>query len=300
MFKQLISVASAPDQSVSLTSRPSASVHDYVLHRAPKNREAPNKSVRREFDAAIFDMDGVVTNTAGLHSKAWKRMFDEYLRCRAATRHEAFFEFTHEHDYLGFVDGRPRDKGIEAFLNSRGINLPLGSSADPRTTESICGLGNHKNEVFHKLIQSDGVRLFESTIGLIHAMLQIGIRIGLATSSKNAAAILEKTGVAPLFATVVDGIVSAQRGLRGKPEPDIFAAALADLNVQCSRAIVFEDAISGVQGGVRGGFALVVGVAREGNVRELRDAGADLVVTDLGETSVDQINQLITAKRAGW
>jgi beta-phosphoglucomutase family hydrolase len=252
---------------------------------------------QRDFDAAIFDMDGVITKTAAVHSTAWKRMFNEYLKIRAASHHEPFKEFTHAYDYLTYVDGRPRYKGVEAFLNSRGINLPLGSPDDLPGTETICGLGNRKNVLFNQVLESEGVNLFDSTIALIEEMRQCGIKVGLATSSKNSAVVLNKTGTAHLFATVVDGVVSAKLGLKGKPEPDIFTTASANLGVPCARAIVVEDAVSGIQAGAKGGFAAVIGVARENNARELRDHGADLVVTDLGDTSVDEISRLVRAKR---
>jgi beta-phosphoglucomutase family hydrolase len=252
----------------------------------------------RPFEAAIFDMDGVITRTADVHSTAWKRMFDEYLRLREAQYREPFREFTHAGDYRAHVDGRPRYKGVEAFLKSRGISLPLGSPEDLPGTETICGLGNRKNAIFNQVLESEGVSLFDSTIALIEEMRQRGIKIGLATSSNNSAIVLNKTGTAHLFATVVDGIVSAKLGLKGKPEPDIFATASANLGVPSARAIVVEDAVSGVQAGAKGGFALVIGVAREDNARELRDNGADVVVRDLAETSLEQINRLVQHKRA--
>jgi len=264
----------------------------------PGASEAGESSVL-QFDAAIFDMDGVITKTAAVHSLAWKRMFDDFLRIRAASRREPFKEFSHEHDYLSYVDGRPRYKGVETFLKSRRIDLPFGSPEDPPGNETVCALGNQKNAFFNQVIETDGVSLFDSTIELIQEMLRRGIKVGLATSSKNSAVILKKTGTAPLFATVVDGIVSERLGLKGKPEPDIFTAACSNLSVPFARAIVIEDAVSGVQAGAKGGFGLVIGVAREDNVEELRMHGAGLVVRDLSETSVEKINLLLKAKRTG-
>jgi beta-phosphoglucomutase family hydrolase len=258
----------------------------------------PGAGSARHFDAAIFDMDGVITKTAAVHSTAWKRMFDEYLSARAASLHERFYEFTHAQDYLPYVDGRPRYNGVEAFLTSRGINLPFGSPDDLPGTETICGLGNRKNALFNQIIEQEGVGLYDSTIALIREMLQRGIKVGLATSSKNSAVILQKTGTASLFATVVDGIESARLGLRGKPEPDIFTRAAANLGVPNARAIVIEDAVTGVQAGAAGGFALVIGVARENNEPALREHGAGLVVRDLAEVRVEQINALIGNKCA--
>lgn len=243
-------------------------------------------------------MDGVITDTAAVHSTSWKRMFDEYLQLRAERDGEPFREFTHAHDYRSYVDGRPRYQGVAAFLKSRGISLPPGLPQDVAGAETICGLGNRKNVFFRQILANEGVSLFDSTVALIHAMLRRGIKVGLATSSNNAGIVLAKTGTADLFAAIVDGVVSERLGLRGKPAPDIFTTAATQLGVSNSRTIVVEDAVSGVQAGAGGGFALVIGVAREGNARELREHGADLVVEDLRETSIEEIDRLIRAKRA--
>ena len=251
-----------------------------------------------DFDAAIFDMDGVITQTAAVHSLAWKRMFDEYLRSREVRLGEPFREFTHAEDYLSYVDGRPRYRGVETFLRSRGIEIPFGSPEDLPRNETVSGLGKRKNELFNQILERDGVSVYPSSLALIGELQQRGIRIGLATSSKNSAVILNKTDTGRLFATVVDGLVSEKLGLKGKPEPDIFTTASANLKTPPARAIVIEDAVSGVQAGARGGFALVVGIARENNARELSENGADLVVSDLAETSVEQINQRVRTKRA--
>jgi len=249
------------------------------------------------FDAVIFDMDGVITRTAAVHSLAWKRMFDEYLRARALRLQEPFREFTHGGDYLAYVDGKPRYKGVDSFLRSRGIALEMGTPDDPPGNETVCGLGNRKNTLFNEIIRTEGVGLYDSTIALIGTLLSRGVKVGLATSSKNSELILRSSGTTSLFATVVDGIVSEKLGLKGKPEPDIFTTAAANLGVPCSRSIVVEDAVSGVQAGSRGGFALVVGVAREHNGHELQAAGADLVVEDLSETSIDELHRLVLARR---
>ncbi len=253
---------------------------------------------RLYFKAAIFDMDGVVTNTAAVHSAAWKEMFDAYLRSWAAIQGKPFAEFTLDGDYLAYVDGRPRYNGVERFLKSRGIELPRGNPDDPPGIETVCGLGNRKNVIFKQILERDGVRTFESTVLLMREMIQRGIKIGLATSSFNSGVVLGKTGTTELFETVVDGVVSAKRGLKGKPEPDIFSATAGNLGVPNAEAIVIEDAISGVQAGAKGGFALVVGIAREGDGHELRRNGADVVVRDLSETSLEAINRLVQEKRA--
>lgn len=285
----LISVASTYNQPTSPGSPPFG---------AERTRQLTSPEAEaREFDAAIFDMDGVITQTVAVHALAWKRMFDEYLRSWAANHHAQFCEFTPQ-DYLAYVDGRPRYQGVEALLKARGITLPFGSPSDQPGTATICGLGNAKNAEFNRIIASAGVAVYDSTVALIQALLVRGVRIGLATSSRNSAVVLAKTGIAGLFGTVVDGTVSEQLGLTGKPAPDIFVTAARNLAVANTRAIVVEDAVAGVQAGARGGFGLVIGVARENNVDELRASGADLVVQDLAETNVEEIGRLVRAKRA--
>jgi beta-phosphoglucomutase-like phosphatase (HAD superfamily) len=250
------------------------------------------------FEAAIFDMDGVVTNTAAAHSVAWKQTFDEFLKQRVANHGEQFTEFSRD-DFRRFVDGRPRYNGVDAFLRSRGIELPRGKPNDPPGCDTVCGLGNRKNVLFNEIIEREGVRTFDSTISLAREMVGRGIKIGLATSSYNSEEVLGRTSIPRLFEAVVDGVESARRGLRGKPDPDIFAAAAADLGVPNGQAIIIEDAVSGVQAGAKGGFALVIGIAREGNEPELRENGADIVVRDLSETNLEQISQLVQDKRTG-
>jgi beta-phosphoglucomutase family hydrolase len=248
------------------------------------------------FHGAIFDMDGVITRTAAVHSLAWEKMFDEYLHNREKEHHEPFREFTRA-DYLSFVDGRPRYKGVETFLKSRRINIPPGEPGDDPEKETVCGLGNRKNEIFNKLIEDEGVGIYDSTLKLIKELLNKGVKVGVATSSKNCSRILEKAGITNLFETRVDGVVSAELGLKGKPEPDIFTTACDNLGVEYHRAIVVEDAVSGVQAGARAKLGLVIGVARENNSQELKANGADVVVGDLSELSADKINKLIQSKR---
>ena len=252
---------------------------------------------KMNFDAAIFDMDGVITKTAVVHASAWKRTFDEYLQSRQARFHERFLEFALG-DYLAFVDGRPRYAGVTAFLNSRGVRLPHGEPTDAPGTETVCGLGNRKNELFNRVLDEDGVEVYDSTINLIHQLRRCGIRVGVATSSKNCDRVLEKAGIAKLFETRVDGLVSIQLGLKGKPEPDIFTAASERLGAIPKRTLIVEDAVSGVQAAARGDFGLVVGVARENNADELQSNGADIVVRDLAEISLEQIESWFENKSA--
>jgi beta-phosphoglucomutase family hydrolase len=246
-----------------------------------------------EFDAVIFDMDGVITDTASVHAAAWKETFDTYLRGRG----QPFMEFTAA-DYLAYVDGRPRYKGVQAFLDSRGIRLEFGRSDDAPGRDTVCGLGNQKNSLFNRLLE-EGVKTFDSSVALVKDLHRHGIKVGLATSSKNGAAILSATRTTDLFDTVVDGNVSESLGLKGKPEPDIFTTASDNMRVPYGRAVVVEDAATGVQAGVAGGFALVVGVARSGNAGELYDHGADVVVGDLAEASVEKIDHWVQTKRSG-
>lgn len=241
------------------------------------------------FDAAIFDMDGVITNTTTLHSAAWKRTFDDYLSYREKRYGETFRDFTSS-DYLAFVDGRPRYRGVESFLKARGIDIPLGEPTDNPGTETVCGLGNRKNELFNRALATEKVDVFGSTIDLIQQLLLSGIKIGVATSSKNCGVVLERAGVSSLFETQVDGVVSANLGLKGKPEPDIFVTACANLGVTHHRAVIVEDAVAGVQAGLKGRFGLVLGIARENNRDDLLRNGADVVVSDLSEITVEQID----------
>jgi len=249
------------------------------------------------FDAVIFDMDGVITKTAVVHSLAWKKMFDEYLHWRAKEYHEVFCEFTHSGDYLSYVDGRPRYQGVEAFLKSRRIQIPFGKAEDEPGKETVCGLGNRKNEMFNQLVEANGVEVYHSTVELILALVKYGIKVGVATSSQNCAPILTKAGILSLFQTRVDGVFSAKMGLKGKPEPDIFKAACDNLGAEYGHSVVVEDSVSGVQAGQRGRFGLVIGVARENNARELSSNGADCVVTDLSEVNVEKISELVQLKQ---
>jgi beta-phosphoglucomutase family hydrolase len=242
------------------------------------------------FDAVIFDLDGVITKTALVHSAAWKKMFDGYLREREAKYGEPFREFTLKDDYLPFVDGKPRYKGVESFLQSRGISLPYGDPSDEIEQETICGIGNRKNISFNEALKSGGVQVYASTIALIHRLKEEGVRVGVASSSKNCRQVLETAGLLDLFETRVDGEVSAELGLKGKPEPDIFTVAADNLGASYDRSVVVEDAVSGVEAGRKGNFGLVLGIAREENEKELYANGADIVVKDLSDISYEAID----------
>jgi len=254
------------------------------------------------FDAVIFDLDGVITQTALVHGSAWKRMFDDYLRYREQKFGELFREFTHAEDYLPYVDGKPRYKGVASFLESRGIDLPFGDPGDHPESETVCGLGNRKNKFFNEVLNTEGVKVYDTSVELITKLKDKGIRIGVASSSKNCKPVLEATGLLHLFETRIDGVVSAERGLHGKPEPDIFTTACDELGVSYHRSVVVEDAVSGVQAGSRGNFGFVLGIAREKNVRDLYANGADRVVTDLGEITIEEINNWFVegVEKSNW
>ena len=248
------------------------------------------------FDAVIFDLDGVITDTASIHSTAWKQMFDEFLKGHAKRTETPFREFTHEHDYLPYVDGKPRYKGVASFLESRGIDLPYGDVSDAPDKESVCGLGNQKNEIFNEIIQGGNVNVYQSTVDFIHELLAKGVRVGVASSSKNAKTVLDSVGLSEFIETRVDGVVSAELGLKGKPEPDIFTTACDNLGVYYDHAVVVEDAISGVQAGSNGNFGLVIGIAREDNAIELKLNGADIVVEDMAEINIQVVEDWMTKR----
>ncbi|MCD4710952.1 MAG: HAD hydrolase-like protein, partial [Bacteroidales bacterium] len=185
-----------------------------------------------KFDAVIFDLDGVITKTALVHASSWKRMFDEYMKSREERFGESFKEFTHAGDYLPYVDGKPRYKGVASFLESRGIVIPFGDPADEPDMETVCGLGNKKNIMFNKVLEDDGVEVYESSVEILEGLKADRVRIGVASSSKNCKPVLETAGLLHYFETRVDGVVSAEIGLKGKPEPDIFTTACDNLGVE--------------------------------------------------------------------
>jgi beta-phosphoglucomutase family hydrolase len=235
------------------------------------------------YDAVLFDLDGVLTDTAAVHARAWKTMFDDFLRDWAKRHEQPFEPFTIERDYKTYVDGKPRYDGVRSFLHSRGIELREGTSEDAPDTETVRGLGNRKNDLVNQLLDDEGVVRYEGSVRLVEQLREQGIKLAVVSSSKNCATVLEAAGIAHLFDARVDGVVAAERGLPGKPAPDTFLAAAADLGATPERAVVVEDAISGVQAGHAGGFGLVIGVDREGHPEALRSNGADLVVSDLEE-----------------
>ena len=238
---------------------------------------------RDKYDAVLFDLDGVITDTANIHAACWKQMFDAYLQQRAAQRGEPFRPFEIATDYRLYVDGKPRFNGVRDFLTSRGIQLPEGSPDDPPQAEMVGGLGNHKNDLVNKVIEEGGVEPYEGSVKLIHQLRHQGFKIAVVTSSQNCEAVLRAAKLDAFFELRVDGNMIHAQHLAGKPAPDTFLTAAELLGVEPTRAVVIEDAISGVQAGRNGHFGLVIGVARKGNADELQHHGAHRVVNDLGE-----------------
>lgn len=238
---------------------------------------------RGRYDAVLFDLDGVLTDTAQIHASSWKRMFDEYLRSRAQRTGEAFRPFDIATDYKLLVDGKPRYDGVRDFLRARRIDLPQGASQDAPGAETVCGLGNRKNDLVNAAIAAGEVVTYPESVVLVRMLRENGIKCAVVTSSQNRAAVLEAAGIADLFDAAVDGNTLIELGLAGKPAPDAFLQAAKALGVPPARAVVVEDAISGVQAGASGNFGLVIGVARHGNADEMKRHGAHIVVADLGE-----------------
>jgi beta-phosphoglucomutase family hydrolase len=233
--------------------------------------------------ACLFDMDGVVTQTATVHAAAWKEMFDDFLRQRAQATGTEFVPFDAHADYDAYVDGKPRLDGTRSFLASRGIELPEGTPDDAPGTPTIYGLSNRKNQLVLAKLAEGGVQVYDGSIRYIHAARDQGIRTAIVSSSANTKQVLDSAGIADLFDVRIDGLVANERGLHGKPAPDTYLAAAQDLNVAAAQAAVYEDALAGVEAGRAGHFGLVVGVDRVGQAEELKQHGADIVVKDLAE-----------------
>ena len=236
-----------------------------------------------DLGAVIFDLDGVVTDTASVHSAAWKRMFDDYLQKRSRRTGEPFEPFDIDRDYREYVDGKPRYDGVRDFLRSRGITLAEGDSTDPPDNETIRGLGNRKDRYFLEHIATDGVEFFSGTVELVRALRSANLGVAIISASRNLDQVLKAAAVDTLFDVKVGGLEAERLGLPGKPDPAVFLEATRRLGVEPSNAAVVEDALAGVEAGRRGGFRLVVGVDRTGHAEELRARGADVVVRDPGE-----------------
>jgi beta-phosphoglucomutase family hydrolase len=231
----------------------------------------------------LFDLDGVLTQTAKVHDAAWKEMFDSFLRERAGSTGQPFVPFDPVKDYDEYVDGKPRADGTRSFLESRGIELPEGSPDDPPDAQTVNGLGNRKNVILLKLIKENGVEAYEGSVRYVRAARDAGLRRAVVSSSANCRDVLVAAGIEDLFEARIDGLVAAREHLRGKPAPDTFLAGARALGLEPQAAAVFEDALAGVAAGRAGGFGYVVGVDRAGQAEALKTHGADIVVHDLAE-----------------
>jgi beta-phosphoglucomutase family hydrolase len=247
-------------------------------------RQSKSKLINRDqYDSVLFDMDGVITDTASLHAACWKQLFDEFLEKRAKLQSEEFCPFDIVTDYRLHVDGKPRFEGVRDFLKSRGIELPEGNAEDPVDVETVCGLGNRKNELVNDAIATKGVQAYNGSVQFIHLLHRNGYKLAVVTSSQNCASILKAVKLDKFFEVRVDGnTIHAQR-LKGKPAPDTFLLAARLLGAEPTRTVVIEDAISGIQAGSAGKFGLVIGIARSGDADVLKRHGAHLVVRDLDE-----------------
>ncbi len=239
------------------------------------------------FEAIIFDLDGVITDTASLHAATWKQMFDAFLLRHAAREGIPCEPFALEKDYLPYVDGKLRLDGLRSFLESREINLPEGGPEDPPEADTILNLGKRKQADFLQQIGEQGAGVYQSTVDLIHSAKKHGLKTAVISSSKSCAMILDSVHLADLFDVRVDGVDSELLGIPGKPAPAIFLEAARQLQVQPERAVVIEDAVSGVQAGRAGGFGRVIGIARGGDKEALLQGGADIVVADLSEIHIN-------------
>jgi beta-phosphoglucomutase family hydrolase len=233
--------------------------------------------------ACLFDLDGVLTDTASVHRTAWKAMFDEYLRGRAERNNEKFEPFDAGSDYEKYVDGKPREDGVRSFLESRDIRLPDGDPDDAPDAETVHGLGNRKNDMFQRTLHDDGVEVFDGSRRYLEAVSHAGLSVAVVSSSANTREVLEITGLARFVEARVDGVTMRDEHIAGKPAPDSFLRAAKLLSVSPDQAAVFEDALAGVQAGHAGHFGIVVGVDRVGHAEALRRNGADVVVADLSE-----------------
>jgi beta-phosphoglucomutase family hydrolase len=245
-------------------------------------RPAPPAPVPAHIEACLFDVDGVLTATAVVHQAAWAEMFDAFLGSRPEVPGEDHRPFTAD-DYLAHVDGRLRLDGVRAFLASRNIVLAEGGPDDAPEEDTVHGLGARKNARVLEIIASGAVRAYPGSLAYLDAVASAGLRCAVVSASRNCAAVLAAAGIGDRFEARVDGLVAAERGLAGKPAPDTFLAAAADLGIAPARCAVYEDAVAGVRAGRAGDFGWVVGVARAGDARALREAGADLVVADLAD-----------------
>ena len=231
----------------------------------------------------LFDLDGVLTQTAKVHAAAWETMFDEFLRARSARTGTPFVPFDPVHDYDEYVDGKPRYDGVRSFLQARGIELPEGELDDAPDAETVHGLGNRKNDLVLAMLREQGVEVYDGSVRYVRAVRDAGLRCAVVSSSANTREVLEAANIDDLFEARIDGVVAQEEHLKGKPAPDTFLAGAQALGATAGEAAVFEDALAGVEAGRAGGFGFVVGVDRTGQAQALQRHGADVVVTDLSQ-----------------
>jgi beta-phosphoglucomutase family hydrolase len=244
-------------------------------------RVDPSEVDLGRYDAMLFDLDGVVTRTASVHAAAWKALFDDFLEQWAAEHGEPYRPFDADRDYRDFVDGRRRHDGVATFLASRGIGLPAGTSDDDPGERTVAGLGRRKDGYFLDSLAVHGVELFDDAVTLVRALHRAGKTVAIVSASENCVPVLEHAGILDLFPVRVTGVEASVLALPGKPAPDTFLEAARRAEVPPAHAVVFEDALAGVEAGAAGGFGLVVGVDRVGAASELLRHGADVVVSDL-------------------
>ena len=248
------------------------------------NQSHQDSTITRErFDAVLFDLDGVLTDTTRVHAACWKKMFDRFLRNWADSRGEEFRPFSIKEDYFLYVDGRLRSDGVRDFLKSRNINLPEGGPDAPPESETISGLGNRKNDMVNAFMESEGIDVYSDSVAWVRMLREQGYKTAVVSASTNCQTVLNSAEILDLFDTIVDGTVAADLDLAGKPLPDTFLNAAEKLGVEPKRVVVVEDAISGVQAGRSGGFGLVIGVARKENAQALKENGADIVVENFNK-----------------
>ena len=245
--------------------------------------DAPRLGLPHGIEACLFDLDGVLTQTARVHAAAWKEMFDAFLAQRSMRTGEPLVPFDPEVDYGEYIDGKLRYDGVRAFLASRGIELSEGAPSDPPDANTIHGLGGRKDELVLAMIRNEAVETYDGSVRYVRAARDAGLRRAVVSASKHTCDLLDAGGIADLFEVRIDGVVAEQQHLRGKPAPDTFLAAARALGVGAAQAAVFEDSLAGVAAGRAGGFGFVVGVDHVGQAAGLRAKGADIVVEDLAE-----------------
>lgn len=252
----------------------------------PRSSMTPEPALAQslnQYEAVLFDLDGVLTPTAKIHAACWKRVFDDFLRHHAQETNTPFEPFDLQRDYLPYVDGKPRYPGVESFLASREIQLPYGEPSSPPNRTTVCGLGNGKDSYFAEVLHAEGMEPYPGALALVNFLRTQGIKLGVVSSSRNCKEVLKVAEIIHLFDTIMDGRLAEQLQIPGKPAPETFLKAAEQLGIPPEKTVVFEDAIAGVKAGQNGQFGWVIGVDRGENATALRENGADVVVQNLSE-----------------